>query len=150
MTTQRSLVMDVLQREGRIEAYDAVYHLTDNDGKPQRITRLAAVIWHLRHIDGWDIETTDAPGRLAVYTLKSVGEVGVPPIVPTQPLRQHRSRYVVSSMLNQEIPKDWRGWECSRCGEAPASEPVKLLDPNFARARCPGENKPMTFIWRPL
>ena len=32
MTSQTALVREVLERDGVIEAYDAVYHLTDHDG----------------------------------------------------------------------------------------------------------------------
>ena len=68
MTSQTALVREVLERDGVIEAYDAVYHLTDHDGSPRRITRLAARIWELRD-QGLDIETVRKPGMLAVYIL---------------------------------------------------------------------------------
>lgn len=64
------LVRAELLRAGRIEAFDAVYHLTEPDGTPHRITRLAAVIHTLRHREGMNIETIDEPGKLAVYVLR--------------------------------------------------------------------------------
>lgn len=63
-----------LLREGIVEAYDAVYsERCPACDVTKRNTRLAASIWTLRHIHGWDIETEDVTGRLAVYRLKKPG-----------------------------------------------------------------------------
>lgn len=71
-----SLVKEALMRDGRIEAYDAVYRLTDPDGHPHRLTRLAVTIHTLRR-RGWDIETVEEPGKLAVYVLRATPETPV-------------------------------------------------------------------------
>lgn len=141
-TTQRQLVLDTLLRDGRIEAFDAVYHLTDHDGTPRRITRLAAVIWHLRHVDGWDIETSESPGKMAVYTLVSREKRT---IVPQSEVTPKRETYESGPMRGAVVPEGRRGWACSVCGSPPTTDPTPLLDPTFARAQCAACNRPSTF-----
>lgn len=82
------LVKRKLEREGRIEAYDAVYSLTDPEGNPHRITRLAAVIHTLRHRDNWPIETVDEPGKLAVYVLRRTAPMTDPTPTLDEPAKR--------------------------------------------------------------
>lgn len=77
-----SIAARILQEQGVIRAYDAVYDLRCTCGIPKRNTRLAATIHGLRHDHGWDITTENSHGRLATYVLVSEGTF---PEEPTQP-----------------------------------------------------------------
>jgi len=104
-----ALVRERLLADGRIEAFDAVYTLTDPDGKPHRITRLAAVIHTLRHREGWDIETVDEPGKLAVYILRGKGT----PPVRVNPLRAVKAEERLPLPPVQPVKP---GPICPKCG----------------------------------
>jgi hypothetical protein len=68
--TRVGIAAATLMKEGAIEAFDAVYtERCPRCGTVKRNTRLAATIWTLRHTLGWDIDTDEKPGKLAVYRL---------------------------------------------------------------------------------
>ncbi len=112
--TNIELAKAALLRDGKIEAYDAVYTLTDPDGRPHRNTRLATTIHTLRHRDGWDIETIQKPGQLATYILRSA---------PAP-----RAKTVV--------------YYCPKCGSH-LIDPTPTLDPRWAKGRCFTCSKPV-------
>ena len=112
--TQRAYVERVLLAERRVRTYDVLYGLQYTDGRKCSITRLAAIVWTLRH-DGWEIEESHDQG-LAVYRLRSAPESAIP---------QHARPMA-----------DWqRGWTFPTCGGVPASEPEPLLG-GLGRAHC--------------
>jgi hypothetical protein len=72
--TRIGIAAAILVRVGVIEAFDAVYtERCPKCGTTKRNTRLAATIWTLRHTLGWDIDTEEKPGKLAVYRLVTAG-----------------------------------------------------------------------------
>lgn len=72
--TQAYIVARALRRRRELSAFTAVYEGIDCpvDGTKHRITRLAAIIFTLRHELSWVIDQSKEPGKLALYTL--VGE----------------------------------------------------------------------------
>lgn len=72
--TQAYIVARTLRRRRELSAYTAVYEgiKCPVDGVEHRITRLAAIIFTLRHELSWVIDQSKEPGKLALYTL--VGE----------------------------------------------------------------------------
>lgn len=143
--TQRDLVLGVLKREGRIEAFDAVYHLTDPEGKPHRITRLAAVIWHLRHVDGYDIETLNRPGMLATYVLRSpVPTAGRPP----EPADRYGPTYRYGMLAGREVPEPLRAHACVVCGEPPATADLQPALGDYVIGSCANCGKRTMFTKR--
>lgn len=118
--TQRAYVERVLRDEGRIATFDCLYSLSYADGTRCSITRLAAIIWSLRHEDGLDIVEQAAPGHLAVYMLARQGDAA--PAVPA-----------------------WASeWRCASCGARPGHEPEVLLG-DLARSWCPSCAERRTF-----
>lgn len=111
--TQRAWVERVLRTDGRIAAYDALYNAEYVNGGKFSITRLATIIWTLRHEQGWIIDETSLPGRLAEYRLVRVGSEK--PRIPA--------------------PTTGAAWACQVCGGAPAYEPSPLLGGMF-RSKC--------------
>lgn len=126
--TQRRFVERVLRSDGRIAVADVLWHTTHPDGSKAAITRLASVIHTLRHLAGWEIETEDEAGKVAVYLLRFAPPSGVrPPIAAVGVSR--------ASTPVPEQPEWSRGWSCADCGGSPASEPSVLLG-GMARAHC--------------
>lgn len=111
--TQRAYVERVLATEGRVSTFDVLYGLAYEDGRKCSITRLAAIVWTLRHeTPPWDIEESHEDG-LAVYRLRS-----------------KPSTATVTNLAGWQ-----RGWSCPKCGSAPASQPTVLLG-GIGRAWC--------------
>jgi hypothetical protein len=101
--SQRAVVERVLRDQGEVATFDVLYHMADAEGRPSSITRLAAIVCSLRE-DGWDIETRDEPGTLAVYRLKGYAPAkaaAAPVVLPV--------------------------WICLNCGTRAASEPEPAL-----------------------
>ncbi len=97
--SQRAYVERVLRTESSVSAWDCLYEGEYVDGGGWSITRLAAIIWSLRHEDGLDITESAEDGRLATYTYH--GHTGTPA---------------------------WaRSWRCVACGDNPDSAPRELL-----------------------
>jgi len=112
--SQRAFVERALTTEGSISAYDCMYAGRYEDGAPFGITRLAAVIWTLRHEAGWDITEHAPAGQLATYVYR----------------------------VEADVPAWARGWECSSCHGLPSSEPQELLGGmGFAICGTCGERK---------
>jgi hypothetical protein len=128
--TQAVIVADMLHEHGGISGLDAIYTLTCTTcGKVNRVTRLAAVIWDLRNLYGWDISTNREPGMLAEYKVVKEGrrpgaEV---PGVPS-PLRGVRPP-TVDDVPTPEV------LYCSHCGAE--AKPVERLLGGWAMVQCP-------------
>ena len=116
--TQRAYVERVLLSEGSISAWDCLYEGRYEDGGRFSITRLAAIIWTLRHEAGWDIDETAPQGGLAVYDVRRVG------YGPEAPRTSAPA-----------VPAWAQGWRCTTCGAPPAREPEPLLG-GMGRAHC--------------
>jgi hypothetical protein len=110
--TQKAWVERVLRTDGRIATYDALYNAQYVNGGRFSITRLASVIWTLRHEQGWVIDETSLPGRLAEYRLVREG-----------------------SARRASLPVDTSTWRCVRCGASAKREPEPMLG-DMGRAPC--------------
>lgn len=99
--SQRAVVERVLREQGEIATFAVLYGMRDEADRPTSITRLAAIVCDLR-ADGWDLETLDKPGELAVYRLKGYSK---PAAAPTP------------------LPV----WLCLNCGTKATAEPEPAL-----------------------
>lgn len=65
MATQTQAVRDHLIEHGYIDVHEALF----GGLQGMHPTRIAAIVWNLRHKDRWNIKTIEAPGKLAKYVL---------------------------------------------------------------------------------
>lgn len=122
--SQRAWVGRVLRTEGAIATWDCLYNGRYEDGAPFSITRLAAIIWTLRHEDNLTIDESAEPGHLAVYTLRPSGHEALTAAVyeASRQAAYRRTREALDA-----VPTWAQGWTCASCGGPPASAPQEML-----------------------
>lgn len=141
---QRAYVERLLRAYGSLATRDCLYNLAYHDGRRTSITRLAAIIFGLRD-DGWDIDTTNEQGELAVYHLRYAPPITEPRITgrvhaPTASVAAPEPETPVLLSIEPSGPPEpvWAvRWRCSDCGSRPASEPQPMLG-DLGRGFCGG------------